>query len=277
MSGLREKIHWLQTATLYWCIWGGGGTYCDTKLKSAKPCENDVNTNENPEFWRKSSTKSIGNKKQCPLCHELFNSQLELNWHPENDHKYTFICPKQSCGVEFSSKAALKKHAKVHLPFAFKCPTCQRGFHYKYELDNHKNTHTNFVIKCKYPCCNKVYKSEGEYRRHYKTHSDTSEYRCEICDKCFVENKNCVCITRNWTSAFLRCWNTLLRCYTTLLWSWDTVLIVRSIFRITQESHGFCGWTSWGGLEGRLSWRLGPCFCLKEQLTCNFHCHQLSS
>ena len=103
------------------------------------------------------------NKKWCPLCHEVFNSQLELNWHMENYHKYTFIHPKWSCGVEFSSEAALKKHAKVHLPFAFKCPTCQKGFHYKYKLDNHKNTHTDFVIKCKYPHCNKVYKSEGEY------------------------------------------------------------------------------------------------------------------
>ena len=79
---------------------------------------------------------------------------------------------------------------KIHLPFEFKCPTCQKGFHYKYKLDNHKNIHTDFVIRCKYPHYNKVYKSEGEYWRHYKTHSDASEYRCKICDKCFVENKN---------------------------------------------------------------------------------------
>ena len=108
----------------------------------------------------------------------------------ENDHKYKFIHPKQSCGVEFSSDAALKKHGKVHLPFAFKCPTCQKGFHYKYKWTITKTPHTDFVIRCKYPRCSKVYKSEDEYQRHYKTHSDASEYRCKICDKCFVENKN---------------------------------------------------------------------------------------
>ena len=44
-----------------------------------------------------------------------------------------------------------------------------------------------------------------------------------------------------------------------------------------QESLGFCGWMAWGCLESRLSWRLGPCFCQKEQLTGDFHCHHLSS
>ena len=52
---------------------------------------------QKPRIFKEKQYKihqgSCMNKKQCPWCHEVFNSQLELNCHTENDQKSNLSVP----------------------------------------------------------------------------------------------------------------------------------------------------------------------------------------
>ena len=89
----------------------------------------------NPHWPRKPKAKQIVIKekvykihqgsrhtsKLCTLCGETFCSQKDLNDHTTDAHLYRFLCPKRSCGKDFSSKAALEKHASTHQLPRYSC------------------------------------------------------------------------------------------------------------------------------------------------------------
>ena len=126
---------------------------------------------------RRKFIKSI----EDPGIHQMITQQMCI---------CRFLCPKRSCGKDFSSKATLDKHALTHQLPRYLCTKCGHGFRFQYELNNHSNTHTDFQIKCRYPRCGRVYKSESEYKRHYKLHTTGyQEYMCHFCGKKCSEKK----------------------------------------------------------------------------------------
>jgi len=100
---------------------------------------------------------------ECLVCHELFNTQYELENHMENEHEgEVYIC--EYCGDEFSDYDAYNIHIDAEHTFEcsycdttivgtqadldshiddtyFVCPECDRAFDSQADLDEHSSIH----------------------------------------------------------------------------------------------------------------------------------------
>ena len=100
---------------------------------------------------------------ECPICHELFNTQDELENHIEDEHEdEVYAC--EYCGDEFLDYSAYNTHIDVEHTFEctycdttivgteadfdshvednhFVCPDCDRAFDTQEELDEHSSIH----------------------------------------------------------------------------------------------------------------------------------------
>ncbi|EFA11382.1 ATM interactor [Tribolium castaneum] len=104
------------------------------------------------------------NKKSCPECSALFNSDSNLNLHLAKTHKKPklleptnpnkiFYCPITTCSYHntshFKQFKPLKQHfLKVHSDKNFLCTLCQKGF----ATESSRNKHTEYCDVA-FKCC----------------------------------------------------------------------------------------------------------------------------
>ena len=124
----------------------------------------------------------------CHICEKHFiNIQTHAQRNHQTKHHKCDICDK-----EFFDKSVLKTHLKIRTEElkAF-CKICKKSFSDKHKLKRHltfvcqnvTKVHQDQVKCC---LCENVYKSRVSFSNHWKSIHETTEQKCEMCDKSFV-------------------------------------------------------------------------------------------
>ena len=105
-------------------------------------------------------------------------------------------CSSDNCNfVAYNSKSSLyHKHSfhakhKTHNPRGFDCNWvgCKSSFDRHFLLEKHKRIHTNNLSQCVY--CPYRTNEPSDLANHYRVHYKMFHYKCEICDRLFVNKK----------------------------------------------------------------------------------------
>ncbi|KAF4517761.1 hypothetical protein B566_EDAN002966 [Ephemera danica] len=124
-------------------------------------------------------------KHQCNCCGEQFRFHRELtvhqNLHPE---LRKFGCPK--CGLRYLKVTQLQKHIELHHRDP-KCRQCGKLIKDPLKLRQHEARHRHE----KFPCtkCERIFKTPSGLRNHMAIHTGEYKYRCDSCDRGFM-NRN---------------------------------------------------------------------------------------
>ncbi|XP_044269133.1 ATM interactor [Tribolium madens] len=162
------------------------------------------------------SIEELGNvnKKECPECSALFNSDSNLKLHLVKTHKKSkllepvntnkiFYCPITTCSYNntshFKQLKPLKQHfLKVHSDKNFVCKLCQKGFATESSRDRHTE-YCDVIFKCcdcdMFYSCYETLKTHSRRKKHdilekvaYKT-SVTPTVKNPKSDNSLVSNK----------------------------------------------------------------------------------------
>lgn len=133
----------------------------------------------------------LGWPYKCLHCHESFATNDEFELHKHLPH-YLEVFTCQECNQKFSSYYSYNQHfphQKSELPSTrYVCDICQKDFKNKSVLRLHKDLHMEKRYKCH--LCPKVYHARTPLNMHLKKHRMDLNYICDVCGKCFVQNKD---------------------------------------------------------------------------------------
>jgi len=161
-------------------------------------------------------------------CNEVFDDKLKLRHHKydhsglqiftcdvkgcqmdflsknnlESHRQFHFTCKEsrkkikcEYCGGNFVNNYSLKHHKQNHCKKKFKCSHegCKKAFPSKDKLDSHELVHfkTEKIFKCDHAGCEKVFRRKDSWMDHKLTHSGIKSFRCNYCQKAFVNKKHC--------------------------------------------------------------------------------------
>ncbi|XP_023239205.1 zinc finger protein 2-like [Centruroides sculpturatus] len=119
-------------------------------------------------------------KYVCDICKKGYNFTTALAKHCLTKHENMYLC--SICKKLFKNKNTLEEHLKVHIE---KCNICNKEFKTKTTLINHQKIH--FDIK-PFRCekCNRGFINKHRLKCHEATHNeDNLRYVCEVCNKGF--------------------------------------------------------------------------------------------
>lgn len=124
-------------------------------------------------------------KHQCNCCGEQFRFHRELtahqNLHPE---LRKFGCPK--CGLRYLKVTQLHKHIELHHRDP-KCRQCGKLIKDPLKLRQHEARHRHEKFSC--TKCERIFKTPSGLRNHMAIHTGEYKYRCDTCDRGFM-NRN---------------------------------------------------------------------------------------
>ena len=147
--------------------------------------------------------------KTCVLCSKALLGRNALGRHMKNAHPAVFgpyTCPFTDCrklidsGVKMISHMA--SHTSVHETANKEnaCCTCNIGFETSAKLQDHvKSAHGGeqssnykpiFVCSAGDDNCKAVFNAARHFTTHMKTIHNLKPWKCEICDKRFVQKQN---------------------------------------------------------------------------------------
>ena len=92
------------------------------------------------------------------------------------------------CEFKTKWRTSLLRHKIIHSNTLLICDLCASKFPNMSSLHKHKRAkHENGIL---YSHCSKVFKSNQGFRQHMKTVNGTINYRCEVCDKTFINKSH---------------------------------------------------------------------------------------
>lgn len=131
--------------------------------------------------------------KICEFCGKSFARTFELNLHIASRHvnEMKFAC--SYCKRKFATFKAQREHeTRIHRTEkseVFECSQCQKSFSMREKLRVHSFEHyIGKVFNCLDQNCAKFFKSQSSLTLHKKSHSQEKNYRCNRCEKSFVQS-----------------------------------------------------------------------------------------
>nr|CAD7425937.1 unnamed protein product [Timema monikensis] len=149
----------------------------------------------------------------CPDCYRCFRFEYELKAHScRNVKPVSFVCNDCNHPISFSNSVVGLTQKSVSLPHClncshnvdtllnshtlfnddteeehFICNDCGRSFHTKKYLSRHISyVHSNTKnYEC--PVCNKCFKTMKDLRNHFVFHTDIKPYKCNRCTSTFYQ------------------------------------------------------------------------------------------
>ena len=101
------------------------------------------------------------------------------------------VYPCDKCDKQFSHKSGLSTHLLVHDDIKrLHCPQCPFSTKYKNHLATHMRIHRGDVLKCSVDPLNCSYSTPKKslMTAHERAHKKERLFKCDLCDKAFVEN-----------------------------------------------------------------------------------------
>ncbi|XP_014359581.2 zinc finger protein 28-like isoform X1 [Papilio machaon] len=165
-------------------------TLCDNKIKYIKDLKKHLTIQHNIQFYPindsiyefKLKTTQLYN---CVLCNSTYETFKTLHQHMNVHYRY-YIC--KICDMGYMNQYSLKAHMKTHDIGTFKCDHCDKIFSTLVKKKFHeKYTHNKairYITNC--PHCELSFTSYYQRNRHIFNEHNTSNYKCNVCDKTFI-------------------------------------------------------------------------------------------
>lgn len=128
----------------------------------------------------------------CTLCNAKFPFMPNARTHVRTQHlkPKTFTC--DHCDKGYRTQNDLDRHMKVHLERPFQCEMCHRRFDTEEKLKIHfSGQHEGRERRYQCGNCDKMFLTMQHLKQHILIHSDEYSYRCDICNKGFIYERNC--------------------------------------------------------------------------------------
>ncbi|XP_013163797.1 PREDICTED: zinc finger and BTB domain-containing protein 41-like [Papilio xuthus] len=166
-------------------------TLCDNKMIYIKDLKTHLVTEHNIKFYPnindcvyevKLKTSQIYN---CVLCNSTYETFKTLLQHMNGHYRY-FTC--NICDMGYMNQNSLKTHMKTHDIGTYKCNHCDKVFNtlvkMKFHINYTHNNSTRYITNC--PYCELSFTSYYQRNRHLFSEHNSSNYKCNICDKTFI-------------------------------------------------------------------------------------------
>lgn len=126
----------------------------------------------------------------CPSqdCNFTTTTMHRMKFHKILHTGKVLQCDK--CDKKFTHRSSLATHQLVHETIKkFHCPQCTFSTKYKNHLSTHMRIHRGDVLKCSVdPNCSYSTPKKSLMKAHERAHKKERLFKCDQCDKAFVEN-----------------------------------------------------------------------------------------
>lgn len=141
-----------------------------------------------------------GAKYQCESCKKVFDYEINLQWHSDNNCLQSFkmmnaignATEKQTNGDHNHIDCHMQSGSNERNVFVCKEDNCGESFHYKQHFDVHKRIHSDDVYVCNYKTCGRMFTKIMDFIRHIRVHVRVKSYVCKMpeCEKCQHKDNN---------------------------------------------------------------------------------------